>query len=43
MKSIMCQNCGMPINSEELLGTNKDGRIYTPRYIGSLNYNYWNN
>lgn len=25
MKELFCQSCGMPMNSEELLGTNSDG------------------
>lgn len=27
MKNKICQSCGMPINSNDLLGTNKDGSI----------------
>ena len=27
MKSKICQSCGMPITSEDQLGTNKDGSI----------------
>ena len=31
MKNTICQSCGMPITSNEQLGTNKDG---------SINYDY---
>lgn len=31
MENKICQSCGMPITSDELLGTNKDG---------SINYDY---
>ena len=27
MKNKICQSCGMPIDSNELLGTNKDGSL----------------
>ena len=27
MENKICQSCGMPITSEDLLGTNKDGSI----------------
>ena len=27
MENKICQSCGMPIDKEELLGTNKDGSI----------------
>ena len=35
MKTQICQSCGMPITSDEQLGTNKDGSInndYCNRY-----------
>ena len=27
MSNKVCQSCGMPITSDELLGTNKDGSV----------------
>lgn len=29
MQNKICQSCGMPITSDELLGTNEDGSINT--------------
>ena len=29
MEKKICQSCGMPIDSDDMLGTDKDGKIYS--------------
>lgn len=39
MSKSICQSCGMPIDTVEQLGTNKDGSIY--RNVFSIWFSSW--